>query len=258
MEKHVKIFTPNDRGRDFVVGDLHGCLDEFNTELERIKFDKERDRMFSVGDLVDRGPNSEDCLNLLFEPWFHAVKGNHEILWYYSHVNNPNQEILYTFMVNGGELLPEEIFAKYRETVEAMPYMIEVEMKSGKRIGIIHAELESNLDDWERMKKILIDAQYPDDDAIRMNGPIAALVWGNDRIRKFRRQQDRKAVYKEIKGIDEIYVGHTIVPEPLTYQKINYIDCGAVLPYWLSKNKLEKYLKNGKLPNPRLIVKELY
>lgn len=34
--------------------------------------------MFSVGDLIDRGGKSRDCLSLLYEKWFHAVKGNHE------------------------------------------------------------------------------------------------------------------------------------------------------------------------------------
>lgn len=36
--------------------------------------------MLSVGDLVDRGPDSIGCLKLLEAPWFHAVMGNHEQL----------------------------------------------------------------------------------------------------------------------------------------------------------------------------------
>ncbi|MGB3423953.1 MAG: metallophosphoesterase [Castellaniella sp.] len=71
-------FPANTSGRDFVVSDLHGCRDLLQEQLDLIKFDISRDRLFSVGDLADRGPDSMDCLRLLREPWFHAVRGNHE------------------------------------------------------------------------------------------------------------------------------------------------------------------------------------
>src|SRR3546814_3946147 len=57
---------------------MHGCLDLFQAQLDRIGFDPTKDRIFSVGDLADRGPDSMGCLRLLREPWFHAVRGNHE------------------------------------------------------------------------------------------------------------------------------------------------------------------------------------
>jgi len=68
----------NKLGRDFVVGDIHGHIDLFHEELSREGFDPIKDRVFSVGDLIDRGPDSLACLDLLNEPWFHAVRGNHE------------------------------------------------------------------------------------------------------------------------------------------------------------------------------------
>ena len=52
--KHYKL---NTEGRDFVIGDLHGCYDEFLAVLADISFDTKIDRMFSVGDLIDRGKN---------------------------------------------------------------------------------------------------------------------------------------------------------------------------------------------------------
>ena len=73
-----KRFSKNDKGRDFVVGDIHGCLEQLNAELDRVEFDKENDRLFSVGDLVDRGPDNLECLQLVYEPWFFTVMGNHE------------------------------------------------------------------------------------------------------------------------------------------------------------------------------------
>ena len=70
----------NDAGRDLVVGDLHGYRALLDALLERVGFDPARDRLFSVGDLTDRGPESERCLELLGEPWFLPVLGNHDVL----------------------------------------------------------------------------------------------------------------------------------------------------------------------------------
>jgi serine/threonine protein phosphatase 1 len=69
----------NTVGRDLVVGDLHGHRSLFESELDRIGFRPGRDRVFSVGDLIDRGPDSLGTLALIEEPWFFAVLGNHEL-----------------------------------------------------------------------------------------------------------------------------------------------------------------------------------
>ena len=74
----IKRFPKNDAGRDFVVGDLHGCFARLQEDLGKLNFDPEKDRLFSVGDLVDRGPDSEQALGWLDKPRFHAVRGNHE------------------------------------------------------------------------------------------------------------------------------------------------------------------------------------
>ena len=79
MKNPLKTFEANTSGRDFVVGDLHGSYSAFQNLLKGLDFDKTVDRMFSVGDLVDRGPDSVSCLSLIQEPWFNAVLANHEV-----------------------------------------------------------------------------------------------------------------------------------------------------------------------------------
>lgn len=63
-----------------MVGDLHGHRSLFERELEKLGFDPSRDRVLSVGDLINRGPESLQTLALIEEPWFHAVLGNHELM----------------------------------------------------------------------------------------------------------------------------------------------------------------------------------
>lgn len=76
----VAHFSQNTLGRDIAVGDIHGCFSKLKTSLKRIRFDPSKDRLFSVGDLVDRGPESHHVLEWLDLSWFHAICGNHEQL----------------------------------------------------------------------------------------------------------------------------------------------------------------------------------
>lgn len=67
-------------GRDFILPDLHGRRDELEDLLKARGFSRTRDRLFSVGDLIDRGAQSIECLELLGEPWFFSVLANHECM----------------------------------------------------------------------------------------------------------------------------------------------------------------------------------
>jgi bis(5'-nucleosyl)-tetraphosphatase (symmetrical) len=42
----------------YVIGDIQGCHDEFRQLLELIGFSATQDRLWLVGDLVNRGPDS--------------------------------------------------------------------------------------------------------------------------------------------------------------------------------------------------------
>ncbi len=69
----------NEAGRDFFVGDVHGCLPHLQVLMKAVRFKPDRDRLFSVGDLIDHGSHSFEILQRLKDwPFFHAVVGNHE------------------------------------------------------------------------------------------------------------------------------------------------------------------------------------
>jgi bis(5'-nucleosyl)-tetraphosphatase (symmetrical) len=65
----------------YVVGDLQGCLDPLKAVLERAAFDPARDRLWLVGDLVNRGPQSAAVLRFLRELGDAAIAllGNHDL-----------------------------------------------------------------------------------------------------------------------------------------------------------------------------------
>jgi serine/threonine protein phosphatase 1 len=78
-EQFIRYFQKNKIGRDFVCGDIHGCFDELECELKNNHFNESCDRIFCVGDLIDRGPRSKDALEYYQKDWFRTVKGNHEV-----------------------------------------------------------------------------------------------------------------------------------------------------------------------------------
>lgn len=59
----------------WLMGDLHGCFALLMGRLRQLRFDPQADLLISVGDLIDRGPQSADCLGLLRCRWFRAVRG---------------------------------------------------------------------------------------------------------------------------------------------------------------------------------------
>jgi serine/threonine protein phosphatase 1 len=190
-------FTKNTKGRDFFVGDIHGEYDMFVDKLAEINFDFTTDRMFSVGDLIDRGPKSLASLALLTKPWFFAVRGNHEDFLLGAHA-------YHIWMMNGGtwsNAHSEETLEGFRTLVDNnMSITMEVETEYGT-IGVVHAESET---DWEH------------------NSPLSkeTNLWARHKV-KYGRDIT-------IKNIDRVVSGHTPVSEVLRYTNVVQIDTGAV------------------------------
>jgi bis(5'-nucleosyl)-tetraphosphatase (symmetrical) len=62
----------------WIVGDVHGCARELEALLKAIRFDARHDELWSVGDLVNRGPDSLAVLEIWRNAHGRAVLGNHE------------------------------------------------------------------------------------------------------------------------------------------------------------------------------------
>ena len=64
--------------RIIIIGDIHGCLSEFEAMLVKVDFDKENDILILVGDLIQKGPDSLGVIRAAIRHGAYSVRGNHE------------------------------------------------------------------------------------------------------------------------------------------------------------------------------------
>jgi serine/threonine protein phosphatase 1 len=211
----VQRFERNLIGRDFAVGDIHGHFTALQHRLAEIGFDRDRDRLFSVGDLVDRGPESDRALEWIGLTWFHAVRGNHEdmaIRWPSGNMDRDN------YAANGGSwnlTNPRYLQVEFSDGLGTLPLAIEVETESG-RVGIVHADCPCKT--WDAFTAALDNADLP----TKLRKAIfETALWSRDRI-----QAEDLTTIPDVRAV---IVGHTPLKRPAVLGNVHYIDTGGWL-----------------------------
>lgn len=67
--------------RRIFVGDIQGCREPLERLLAEVGFEDGVDRLLPVGDLVNKGPDSDGTLDLLMDLGAEPVLGNHDLSW---------------------------------------------------------------------------------------------------------------------------------------------------------------------------------
>lgn len=210
-----KKLEKNLTGIDYFVGDIHGHYSELMQALNEKNFDFKNDRLIATGDLVDRGKQSKEVLELIEQPWFHSVLGNHDLINknYIEHRNKFDLDFLYQY---GGDWiiklvqLDNKKAEEYLNLLKTLPYVIEVETTHGT-IGVIHGDTMTV--DWEIDKNYIFENKF--------NARDNAL-WSRKRsnlIDKFPAEQ-LKDVFN-IKNIDFLITGHS--PKAYSYGLGNWL-----------------------------------
>ena len=212
-------------GRVFVFPDLHGCYDQFMSKLDELDFNFDEDKAILLGDLVDRGPKSLDCFNLIFSSWTEVIKGNHEQFAYYALFDQLDKQ---NHCTHGGEWfyrLPEDVQLAIAKTVDDLPITLTLNRK-GKRYGFIHGDFPTIAKTWDHLNKLL-ESDFLGDQIEQI------CVWGRSCA------TSKSQIKCTIKGIDHVYLGHTVFQTPRTTGNMTFLDCGLVFKDVPGYGKLE-------------------
>ncbi len=223
-------------GRDLVVGDVHGHFPTLRHALAELEFGA-GDRLFSLGDLVDRGPASFEAKAWIegSEPGARfdlVIRGNHEQLMLDALASGPlprgqlpiEWEI---WFLNGGawweEHGPGESVQAWMAALAALPFAARIETSHGP-VGLVHACPVHR--SWEELEA-----------ALGQDGPAGSLtrmraLWS--RIQHGTRQPEigeRGGEYTgPVEGVRAVVTGHTPVPEPVWRANVLDIDTGIARP----------------------------
>ena len=205
-----QVIAANTEGRDYICGDIHGCYDALMTRLNEVDFSQSCDRLFALGDIIDRGPDSLMCLRLLKEDWFHCVLGNHEQMMMDVILTQKPSDFWYKWgglwhdkLVASDDI--KEVVDLCGEFVSKLPHSITLDDGHGRKVGLVHAE---PVDDWAYAQADHIDYQ--------------SMIWGRDRI--------LNSNPKPVLNIAYVLVGHSTDNHIRQRANVFYLDTGAGYP----------------------------
>jgi serine/threonine protein phosphatase 1 len=201
------------RGRDFVVGDIHGCYDLVLRAMEKVRFDPARDRIIAVGDLIDRGPGSHRAARFLSHDWVHAVRGNHEDMLLEAYADGDAHPAVLSYLAGRNGFawwldVPEPLRRDIVEAVRKLPLAIEIPTERGT-VGIVHADVPAGMA-WPRF---LARLEAGDEEVAHQALWSRARVAGGDE--------------SGVPGVGRVFVGHTPLPRLARLGNVYAVDTGA-------------------------------
>jgi len=201
-----KHLPQNEKGRDFFFTDLHGTYSTLQIALDEVNFDPAADRLISGGDLIDRGPGNVDALNLLTEPWFHSVAGNHEQLMIDAVLHDRNELL---WLHNGGTWAAyvdiDELKSLARLVDNKTSFTLTLETSYGP-VGISHAEPPQNFT-WSNISNLTEDE-------------LVHFLWARTCV--------EGDIPLNTKGVVSTFHGHTVVNRPKQLGNAFFLDTGSV------------------------------
>jgi len=68
--------TPTDN--DLIIGDIHADLDGAKGALSKAGYNPDKQRLFTVGDNIDRGPQAKETMDFMHKYGVQSIMGNHD------------------------------------------------------------------------------------------------------------------------------------------------------------------------------------
>ena len=236
----VRLGPNPDNGRDLVVGDVHGHFATLRHALSELEVGP-ADRLFSLGDLIDRGPDSFQALSWLEgkDPSARfdlVIRGNHEQLMLVAlgpHVSAAYEPLWPTdrglWYGNGGrwweERGPDAPGPEaWTAALAGLPFAARIDTPHGP-VGLVHACPVHQ--SWEELEKALA-GDGPDSRRARMRA-LWSRIW--HRFPQSEIGEDGREYAGPVEGVRAVVTGHTPVSDPAWHWNVLDIDTGIIRPH---------------------------
>jgi len=186
----------------FVVGDIHGAYKALIQCLEKCEFNKEKDQLIVLGDVVDGWPQVKECINeLLTIKNLIYIKGNHDV-WFQEWFITKIKESIWTNQ--GGDAT----LKSYKDGVPSS-----------------HKDLITNAKYYyiDNNNNVFVHGGFNWNVSIEDDN-INDLLWDRELFYYARINSNIK-----ISEYNEIFIGHTQqkIGKPLNYNNLWNLDTGA-------------------------------
>ncbi len=209
--------------RTLVVGDLHGCYDEA-VELLELAGVTPDDRVIFCGDLIDRGPDNDKCVDLAMK--HECILGNHEErhLQYRAaeEKGKDPKVVVATHIAARAQLKPH-----HYDYFKTLPLYIRLpEFNS----VVVHAGVWPGIPIEEQTHHNLLHIQSIDPQVA-----TRAHTERNERVSKWPSKAPSGWVFWSTlwQGPERVIFGHSVLTKPLITDKVVGIDGGAVFGHEL-------------------------
>ena len=213
--------------RHFVFGDIHGRFITFEHLLEVIDYDPATDVIYSVGDMIDRGPNSVSVVEFFQRPHCHAILGNHEQMV----LNLKDWRSVWTDPCNGG---PATMASLKRRSYELdwlvracanLPVCLDVgDDTQSSAFRLIHAESPLEWSEEDLLRYLA--------SSTRNEAAEGRLTWGRENIESVMDSIAASGGFDDMavaqhRSPRTVFCGHTPVTDVVTAFNMNWIDTAA-------------------------------
>ncbi|RKP34411.1 Metallo-dependent phosphatase-like protein, partial [Dimargaris cristalligena] len=215
--------------RIIFLGDIHGCYNELVRLLTKMGYEQGRDLLVSVGDLINKGPDSAKVLDFVMEHNMLAVRGNHEDgvirIWdsdfFPSWWRIELVRLAYDLMSQ----------PRYAALLRRLPYLINLARLDLGDILVVHAGLQAELSLDQQNPRIITTIDYPPPE---LRTPTLALYNSRGWFNVFRETLEQGGLKSPWLKDKTIIYGHDPQTGVVKERNMHGLDSGCYLDYFLT------------------------
>ncbi|MCF8260587.1 MAG: metallophosphoesterase [Melioribacteraceae bacterium] len=191
-----------------VIGDIHGCYFTLVELHNKIKKNYPDIQIYTVGDLVDRGNNSTEVINFIFNENILFTPGNHDYMFYH-YFRDPDSIFARSWVFNGNETTlasyeaDEDLIPIHIERIKNAPLYFDLDdcFISHAGVSSYYGKIlpENFRDDLEILSKIIYSDYKTDTGVLWTRDTLLDLgklqVVGHTKQREIILDEDSSAIY---------------------------------------------------------------